>query len=156
MDTSPSRERVDVERLNADLSRIDVGSDEFDAVWGGTDQDRTLGDVYVLTAVVDGSDVTRDVIADRSDRFRDVLIERAREYDTTTTIIGYLVFCCTDPSEDVVEEATTYTVAKRRTNVFPLVYDVSDDTVHRHEIPRLKGRGIYRRQVEDVERLFEA
>lgn len=155
MDTSSYRERVDVDRLNADLSRIDVESDEFDVVWGGTDQDRTLGNVYLAATVVDGSDLTVEAIEDLADRFRALLFERAREYDASTTPIGYLVFCWADPSEDVIEEAKTYTVAERRTNVFPIIYDVDEETVHSHEVPRLKGRGIYQRQVEDVERFFE-
>ena len=51
--------------------------------------------------------------------------------------------------------AKSYTVAERRTNVFPLGYDCEAETLHRHEVPRLKGRGIYKRQAADVERLFD-
>ncbi|SNR35780.1 hypothetical protein [Halorubrum vacuolatum] len=154
MDVSQYRERVDVERRNADLSPVDVDTETFEAMWEGTDHDQTLGNVYVLAAVIDGSDLTRDDVADLADRLRDRLIERAREYGASTTPLGYLVCCCSDPPADVIEEATTYTVAERRTNVFPIIYDADEDTVHRHEVPRLKGRGIYRRQVEDVDRLF--
>jgi len=59
----------------------------------------------------------------------------------STTPLGYVAFAVRDPDQSVVDAARSYTVARRRTNVFPIVYDCEAETLHRHEIPRLKGRG---------------
>jgi len=125
----------------------------FDPMWRGTDTDPTVGDVSLFLTVVDadghGAD---DLIAD-ADRFRDVLASVA-DFEESDTTIGYLTFVTPNPSESVVSAATSYTVADRRTNVFPLVYDGATETLHTHPVPRLKGRGIYRRQIDDAESLF--
>ena len=73
----------------------------------------------------------------------------------SATPIGYVAFAVATPGDDLVSAATSYTVAERRTNVFPLVYDLESGTLHTHPVPRLKGRGIYRRQSEDADRLFD-
>lgn len=135
-----------------DVKGTEAGVDEL---WSTRDEDPTVGRVSLFATVVDGSDHdASDVVAD-ADRFRDVIGGRIDDHRESTTPIGYITFVVPDPSDDVVSAATSYTVAERRTNVFPLVYAGDDGTLHTHPVPRLKGRGIYRRQEGDAERLFD-
>jgi len=66
-----------------------------------------------------------------------------------------VVCAVSDPSEELIEFATEgYTVADRRTSVFPLIYDLNAETLYTHTVPRLKGRGFYEKQRIDAEALF--
>ncbi|MFD1642461.1 hypothetical protein [Halohasta litorea] len=74
---------------------------------------------------------------------------------TPSNLFGYLVCAVADPSEELIEAAIEeYTVADRRTSVFPLIYDLESETLHHHPVPRLKGRGFYEKQKLDAESLF--
>ena len=149
------REAVDTNRRKHGFDDVDATESGFDELWIARDEDPTIGRVSLFAAIVDGSDHdSSDLVAD-ADRFRDVISGRTDGHRESTTPIGYITFVVPNPSDDVVSTATSYTVAERRTNVFPLVYDGEDGTLHAHPIPRLKGRGIYRRQADDAERLFD-
>lgn len=134
---------------------VDEWTDGFDPVWAARDEDPTLGDVYVLATIVDAAGTDPADVVDMADRFREVLLDRVTPSRESTTPIGYVVFTAPDPDDQFVETATSYTVAEQRTNVFPLVYDRADERLHTHSVPRLKGRGIYRRQINDAEELFD-
>ena len=129
-------------------------TDPLGRVWHASDEDPTVGDISLFTAVIDAREYGPDELTEAADAFRHVVTERTSPDDGATPL-GYLVVVVSDPSSDVVETATSYTVAERRTNVFPLVYDLTTETLHTHPVPRLKGRGIYRRQIDDAARLFE-
>ena len=126
----------------------------FDPVWAMADEDITIGAVSILATAVDAAGYTHADIHTDADRFRKLLTDRHPDRDEATTPLGYVVFVLADPDDSIVSAATGYTVANRRTNVFPLVYDTTSETLHTHPVPRLKGRGIYRRQVDDAEQLF--
>ena len=156
MDHTQYRDAVVENRRKHGLEPIDEHMDGFDPVWELRDEDDSIGSVAVLATVVDdepGPDPD-DLIA-TADAFRDVLIDRVDDRHGSTTPLGYVVFPVPDPDPSLVDAACSYTVARRRTNVFPMVYDCEAETLHRHEVPRLKGRGIYRRQAEDADRLFD-
>ena len=123
-------------------------------VWHASDEDPTVGDISLFTAVIDAREYGPDELTEAADALRHVVTARTSPDDGATPI-GYVVFVVPDPTSDVVDAATSYTVAERRTNVFPLVYDATNETLHTHPVPRLKGRGIYRRQIDDAARLFE-
>ncbi|GAB3701730.1 hypothetical protein [Halorubrum pallidum] len=155
MDPNQYRETVATNRRKHGFEAIDDGADEFDPVWVTRDDDASVGDVAVLATLVDDSDPDPRTVTARADEFRDVLVGRIDDRPGSTTPLGYVVFPVADPDPSLVDAARSYTVARRRTNVFPLVYDCESERLHRHEIPRLKGRGIYRRQAEDADRLFD-
>lgn len=155
MDHRVYRDAVVSNRREHGLSVGDEWTDGFDPVWVERDEDPTLGDVYVLSTIVDAIDHDPSEVVETADRFRDVLADRVDPSRESATPIGYVVFTIPDPDDRLLETATSYTVAERRTNVFPIVYDREDQRLHTHSIPRLKGRGIYRRQVDDAEKLFE-
>jgi hypothetical protein len=123
-------------------------------VWHASDEDPTVGNISLFTADIGAREYGPDGLTEAADALRQVVTARTSPDDGATPI-GYVVFVVPDPSSDVVDVATSYTVAKRRTNIFPLVYDATDETLHTHPVPRLKGRGIYRRQIDDAARLFE-
>lgn len=126
----------------------------FERAWHTSDDDPTVGEVSLFTAVVDAREHGPDDVVETADEFRRVVTTNTHPDDGATPI-GYVVFVVPDPSSDVVDAATSYTVAERRTSVFPLVYDAASETLHTHPVPRLKGRGIYRRQIDDAARLLE-
>jgi hypothetical protein len=155
METAQYHDAVVANRREHDFEAIDAQIDGFDTVWEARDDDATVGAVRIFATLVDDDSVSDpDDIVATADEFRDVLVAHTADGDRTTPL-GYIVFAVPAPDPSIVEAAKSYTVAQRRTNVFPLVYDCEAETLHRHEVPRLKGRGIYKRQAADVERLFD-
>ena len=156
MDSTQYRDAVVENRRKHGFEVVDRYTEGFDPVWMACDEDSSVGECVALATLVDDPDPDPDDITVTADAFRDVLVERVGGRRGSTTPLGYVVFAVSDPERSVVDAARSYTVANRRTNVFPIVYDCETETLYRHEVPRLKGRGIYRRQADDAERLFEA
>lgn len=155
METTQYRDAVVANHREHGFNSLDTQTNGFDTVWEAHNDDATVGAVRIFTTLIHDEPVTvSDDVGATADEFRDVLVAHTGEGERTTPL-GYVVFAVSDPDPTLIEAAQSYTVAQRRTNVFPLVYDHETETLHRHEVPRLKGRGIYRRQAEDAERLFE-
>ncbi len=148
-------EAVAANRREHDFDVRDGGSSGFDRLWTAREEDPTVGMVSLFAAVIDAAEYDIDDLVDTADRFRAVVDRRTEDGTESVTRIGYVVFVVPDPDDALVAAAGEYTVAERRTNVFPLVYDTESRTLHTHPVPRLKGRGIYQRQADDAERLFE-
>lgn len=156
MDHTQYRDAVVANRRKHGFEPIEGNTNGFDPVWEVRDDDDSIGSVTVLATLVDDdSDPEPENLVSTADAFRDVLVDRVDDRHGSTTPLGYVVFPVADPDPSLVDAACSYTVARRRTNVFPMLYDCEAETLHRHEVPRLKGRGIYRRQAEDAERLFD-
>ena len=161
MDVSQYGEAVAANRRDHGFEAVDERTDEFDRLWATRETDDTLGDVVLLATLVEAEGIDADSFADTVAAFRDVLADRVSpapgraDGGESPTPIGYVAFAVPDPDASLLDAMNGFTVAKRRTNVFPLVYDTEAERLHRHEVPRLKGRGIYRRQADDAERLFE-
>ncbi|WP_434522727.1 hypothetical protein [Halorubrum sp. AS12] len=161
MDISEYRESIATKRRKHGFEAVDERTDAFDRLWATRETDDTLGDVAVLATLVEGEAVGPEALAETAASFRDVLADRVdprpgrADGGEAPTPIGYVTFATPDPDPSLLDAMSGFTVAKRRTNVFPLVYDAETERLHRHEIPRLKGRGIYRRQANDAERLFD-
>ena len=155
MDPIQYRDEVVANRREHDFDAIDEYTNGFDPVWSTRDDDDSIGEVRVFVTLVDRSKPDPTDISAIADDFRTVLVEQVADRYEATTPIGYVAFVTEEPDPSLIEAARSYTVARRRTNVFPLIFDCQTETLHRHEVPRLKGRGIYRRQAEDAKRLFE-
>jgi len=156
MDHTQYRDAVAENRRKHGFETVEGQPNGFDPVWEASDEDDSIGAVTVLATVVDDDpDPDPDELVAAADAFREVLIDRVDDRRESVTPLGYVLFPVPDPDPSFVDAARSYTVARRRTNVFPIVYDCEAETLHRHEVPRLKGRGIYRRQAEDAERLFD-
>ncbi|ELZ35788.1 hypothetical protein [Halorubrum tebenquichense] len=159
MDPTQYRDAVVANRRRHGFEAVD-GPAAFDSLWATRETDDTLGAVAVLAAVVEAPEADPETLAETAESFRDALAEQVdsrperADGGGSPTPIGYVTFAVPDPDASLLDAMSGFTVAKRRTNVFPLVYDVEAERLHRHEVPRLKGRGIYRRQAEDAERLF--
>lgn len=156
MDTAEYHDVVVANRRKHGFREVEADVEGFDPLWIARDEDDTIGHIATLATVVDGQGLDTDDVVAEADRFREVLDDVVDLRSSSTTPIGYVVFTVDDPDDRLVDAALSYTVAKQRTNVFPVVYDCETETLHKHEVPRLKGRGLYRRQSEDVARLFEA
>lgn len=154
MDFDRYREGVDANRRKHGFDTVEEGESSFDRLWSTHEEDPTVGSVSLFATVTDADGHDAADVVDDADRFRRAVAGLTDDGENTTPI-GYLVFALPEPDDDIVSAATSYTVAERRTNVFPLVYDTTAETLHIHPVPRLKGRGIYRRQADDAERLFE-
>lgn len=157
MDAQNYRDRVEKSLVDADYKSVDDAAIEsFDSVWRKQTDDPTIGPTQVFVTVVDAESDTDDELIDTAEAFREVLTTVARtEPGSMENLFGYPVFALSDPSEELIQSATEeYTVADRRTSVFPLLYDLSTETLHLHPVPRLKGRGFYEKQKLDAESLF--
>jgi hypothetical protein len=156
MDHAQYRDAVVENRRKHGFEPLEEYTNGFDPVWEARDEDDSIGSVAVFATLVDDEqNLSPEDLVATADAFRDVLIDRVDDRHESTTPLGYVVFPVPDPDPSLVDAARSYTVARRRTNVFPIVYDCEAETLHRHEVPRLKGRGIYRRQAEDADRLFD-
>jgi hypothetical protein len=155
MDPTQYRDAVVENRREHGFEVVDEYTKGFDPVWVTRDDDPSVGECVALATLVTETAPDPDEVTATADEFRDVLVERVDDHRGSTTPLGYVVFAVPDPGRSVVDAARSYTVARRRTNVFPIVYDCEAETLYRHEVPRLKGRGIYRRQATDADRLFE-
>ncbi|MFC5278538.1 hypothetical protein ACFPM1_07185 [Halorubrum rubrum] len=154
MNVDRYREAVAANRRKHGFDVVDREADGFDRLWRVREEDPTVGHVSVFATVVDATDDDAEDVVAAADRFRELIAELSDGTDSATPI-GYVAFAVASPGDDLVSTATSYTVAQRRTNVFPLLYDLESETLHTHPVPRLKGRGIYRRQSEDADRLFD-
>ena len=155
MDNTQYRDAVVEKNRKHGFEPVTEGINGFKRVWKARDEDDSIGAVTVLAALADETDPDPDDIVETADEFREVLIDHVDDRSESLTPLGYVVFSVPDPDPALIDAACSYTVARRRTNVFPVVYDPEAEVLHRHEVPRLKGRGIYRRQAEDTERLFD-
>jgi len=155
MDPIQYRDEVVANHREHALDAVDEYTSGFDPVWATRDHDDSIGEVAVFATLAEQPDPDPADISAVADEFRAVLVEQVEDREGPTTPIGYVTFPVAGSDPSLVEAAQSYTVARRRTNVFPLIFDCETETLHRHEVPRLKGRGIYRRQAEDAKRLFE-
>ena len=157
MDAHDYRDRIEKALLDADYDTVEVAAtDAFDPVWHKETDDPTIGTTHVCVTVLDGTDIDAESLEETAEAFRGLLSEIApSEPGTMENLFGYVVVAAVKPSERLIEFATEeYTVADRRSSVFPLIYDLSTETLHLHEVPRLKGRGFYEKQKLDAESLF--
>lgn len=155
MDAIQYRNEVVANRWKHGFDAVDEYTNDFDPVWVTREVDDSIGEVTAFATLVEEPEIDAVDVSAVADEFRTVLVEQVEDRHGATTPVGYVTFVVANPDPSLVEAARSYTVARRRTNVFPLVFDCEAETLHRHEIPRLKGRGIYRRQAEDAARLFE-
>lgn len=158
MDLPRYRAAVAENRREHGFDAVDGSTGEFDPVWA-TRGDDSIGEVAVLATLVDDPESDPESLVRTGEAFRDVLADRTAASEQadggeSPTSIGYVTLAVSDPDPSLLDAMSRFTVARRRTCVFPLVYDLAAERLHRHEVPRLKGRGIYRRQAEDAERLF--
>ncbi|QAU12830.1 hypothetical protein EKH57_08875 [Halorubrum sp. BOL3-1] len=161
MDPTQYRDAVAANRREHGFDAVDERAAGFDRLWATRETDDTLGAVAVLATVVEAANVDAETLVETAESFRDALADRVDDRPEradggeSPTPIGYVTFAVPDPDASLLDAMSGFTAARRRTNVFPLVYDTESERLHRHEVPRLKGRGIYRRQAEDAKRLFE-
>jgi len=157
MDAQTYRNRIETAVLDDDYEPIsDESPGEFEPVWHKQTEDPTIGVTEVFVTVIDSEGLDEETLTETADGFRGQLSEIApSDPGTMENLFGYIIYAVSEPSEELIEFATEeYTVADRRTSVFPLVFDLETETLHRHPVPRLKGRGFYEKQKLDAESLF--
>ncbi len=157
MDSRSYRDYVETQLLDRGYETVAAEqANPFDPIWCKQDDDPTIGRTKVFVTVIDDEDTDRDTLETTADAFRTILsAATAPAQGGVENLFGYLVFAVDEPTDALVEFATEgYTVADRRTNVFPLIYDLDDETLYTHTVPRLKGRGFYEKQKLDAEELL--
>lgn len=157
MDVQRYRNRVKTAVLGESYEPItDKPTDPFDSVWQKRTDDPTIGITEDFVTVVDAEGFDPEELTATADEFRALVTDVSpSEPGGMENLFGYLVCAVADPSDELIDAATEeYTVANRRTSVFPLIYDLESETLHRHPVPRLKGRGFYEKQKLDAESLF--
>jgi len=158
MDAHTYRDRVEQAVLDEGYEPFDAGPvADFEPVWHDRTEDPTIGVTDVFVTVAEAADIDASVVADTAESFRGLLTDASpADPGSMQNLFGYVVFPVADPDPSLVEFATEeYTVADRRTSVFPLIYDLNAETLNRHDVPRLKGRGFYEKQRLDADTLFD-
>jgi len=157
MDVQRYRKQVETALGEAAYEPVDDESTgSFDGVWQTETEDPTIGVTEDFATVVDASEFDAETLRETAEEFRRVVTEVApTKPGGMENVFGYLVCVVADPSDELVRFATEeYTVADRRTSIFPLIYDLESETLYKHTVPRLKGRGFYEKQKLDAESLF--
>ena len=157
MDVQRYRNRVETALGEAEYEPVGAESTEpFESVWQKRTEDPTIGITEDFATVVDATEFDAETLGETAEAFRGVVTEVApSKPGGMENRFGYLVCAVADPSDELVRFGTEeYTVADRRTSIFPLIYDLESETLHNHTVPRLKGRGFYEKQKLDAESLF--
>ena len=153
---SVERESTTPARRIADRDRVLLSG--VTNAHGGAEEHLSLrdGDILRCEVLAEGITVSSVVFVNPAEEFRRVVTEVApTKPGGMENVFGYLVCVVADPSDELVRFATEeYTVADRRTSIFPLIYDLESETLYKHTVPRLKGRGFYEKQKLDAESLF--
>jgi len=154
MDAQSYRDRVENALDEAEYEPTEL--DEFGTVWHKETEDPTIGVTHVCVTIIEGEGIAEAALKETAESFRGVLSEIApTQPGGMKNLFGYVVFADSDLTDELVEFATEeYTVADRRTSVFPLLFDLADEELHLHPVPRLKGRGFYEKQKLDANALF--
>lgn len=159
MDSQTYRDHVETTVLDHDYDLVPPSeANPFDPVWYKEEEDPTIGRTKVFVTVGETVDLDSETLETTTDAFRTLLSSASPPTDgSVENLFGYIVFLTHDPAPSLVEFATEeYTVADRRTNVFPMLFDLESQTLHTHSVPRLKGRGFYEKQKIDAEELLTA
>jgi len=157
MDARSYRDHVETQVTDRGYEAVPAAeANPFSPVWYKQDDDPTIGRTKVFVTVLDDEQLDVETVEATADAFRTLLSSASTPTDgSVENRFGYVVFAVRSPSDSLVEFATEeYTVADRRTNVFPLLYDLDAQTLHTHTVPRLKGRGFYEKQKFDAEDLL--
>ena len=157
MDVQRYRNRVEKALDDAAYEPIaDEPTEPFDEVWHTRSEDPTIGVTEDFATVVDATAFDAETLRETAEEFRGVVTDIAPSTPGgMENRFGYLVCAVDDPGDELVGFATEeYTVADRRTSVFPLIYDLDAETLYKHTVPRLKGRGFYEKQKLDAGSLF--
>lgn len=157
MDVQRYRNHVETALDEAAYEAVtDESTDGFDPVWHTQSEDPTIGITEDFVTVVDAEGFDPETLRETAEAFRGVVTDIApSKPGGMENRFGYLVCAVDDPSDELVAFATEeYTVADRRTSIFPLIYDLDTETLHKHTVPRLKGRGFYEKQKQDAESLL--
>jgi len=154
MDAQDYRDRVESALDDADYEPTDI--QEFGTVWHKKTEDPTIGVTHVCVTVIQAEGIDEASLESTAEEFRGLLDEIApTQPGGMKNLFGYIVFADSNLSDQLIEFATEeYTVADRRTSVFPLLFELSTETLHLHPVPRLKGRGFYEKQKLDANTLF--
>ena len=157
MDTQEYTEYVETQVLDHGYDAVPPEeANPFTPVWYKQDDDPTIGRTKVFVTVAGESNLDVETLETTTESFRTLVTSASPSTDSSVeNRFGYICFAVADPADELIECATEeYTVADRRSNVFPLVYDLETDTLYTHNVPRLKGRGFYEKQKLDAEELL--
>jgi hypothetical protein len=157
MDTQEYTEYVETEVLDHGYEAVPPEeANPFTPVWYKQDEDPTIGRTKVFVTVSAAADHDVETMKTTAESFRTLVTSASPSTESSVeNRFGYIIFAAANPADELIEFATEeFTVADRRSNVFPLVYDLASDTLHTHNVPRLKGRGFYEKQKLDAEELL--
>ncbi|MFQ3476582.1 hypothetical protein HKK80_10035 [Halonotius sp. F2-221B] len=157
MDSNEYRDHVETQVLDHEYDPLPPEeANPFDPVWYKEDEDPTIGRTKVFITINDDLDLDTETLKTTTESFRTLVGSASPPTDGSfQNLFGYIVYPRAGFDEALIEFATEeFTVANRRTNVFPLLYDLDAETLHTHTIPRLKGRGFYEKQKFDAEELL--
>mgnify|MGYP006436091219 CR=1 FL=1 len=157
MDTDEYRDQIETQVLDHEYDPLPPAeANPFDPVWYKKDEDPTIGRTKVFITINDDLSLDLETLETTTESFRTLVGSASPPTDGSfQNLFGYIIYPRASPNEALIEFATEeFTVANRRTNVFPLFYDLDAETLHTHTVPRLKGRGFYEKQKFDAEELL--
>jgi hypothetical protein len=157
MDIDEYRDHVEAQVVDHEYDPLPPEeANPFDPVWYKEDEDPTIGRTKVYVTINEDLELDPETIKTTTESFRTLVGSASPPADGSfQNLFGYIVYPRASPDQELIEFATEeFTVANRRTNLFPLLYDLDTETLHTHTVPRLKGRGFYEKQKFDAEALL--
>lgn len=134
----------------------DMETDRFGEILAKRETGLTVGVMNTMATLVDADGMRSGDLREYTDAFRDLLGEESyAKFGVGENMFGYIIFATDDPSEELIDWSMDFDVRERNSHVFPLVYDLSAEEIHTHPVPRIKGRGLYKKQKGDAEEYFD-
>ena len=157
MEIDEYRDHVETQVLDHEYDRLPPEeANPFDPVWCKEDEDPTIGRTKVYITVNENLDLIPETVKTTTESFRTLVGSASPPANGSfQNLFGYIVYPRAALDKALIEFATEeFTVANRRTNVFPMLYDLDAETLYTHTVPRLKGRGFYEKQKFDAKELL--
>jgi len=156
MDFTTYTEEVRNNLRSAGFEAADIDSDRFGEIFAQRETGLTVGVMNTMATVVDAGGMRSGDLREYTDAFRDLLGEESfAKFGVGENMFGYIVFAVDGAEDELTDWALDYDVRKRNSHVFPLVYDLDADEIYTHPVPRIKQRGLYKKQKRDAEEHFE-
>lgn len=134
----------------------DIDDEQFEDIFANRETGLRVGILNTMATVVNAEGMRSGDLREYTDAFRDILGEESyAKFNVGENMFGYVVFAASNPDDELISWSYDYDVRKRNSHVFPLVYDLESETIHTHSVPRIKNRGLYKKQERDAEEYFK-
>lgn len=156
MDYNTYAEEVRNNLRSAGFEAVDgIEDGRFEEILAKRETGLRVGILNTMATVIHAEGMRSGDLREYTDAFREVLGEESfAKFNVGENMFGYAIFAVSQPDAELIDWSHEYGVRKRNSHVFPLVYDLGSKEIHTHDVPRIKNRGLYKKQKRDAKEYF--